>query len=126
MGPDAKGAAAHGLCTAWKAVGTGKAMDAVAFRNLATAAGGEDQIAGWCATVAAPGKASDHATGKASDHPTGKPTTTPTGRPSTVPGGRPSTLPTPPESTRRPDSTPTGKPATVPAPPTTSHPTGRP
>ena len=50
VGPDAKGAAAHGLCTAWKAVGTGKAMDAVAFRNLATAAGGEDQIAGWCAT----------------------------------------------------------------------------
>jgi hypothetical protein len=100
VGPDATGPAAYGLCTAWEAVaGNGKAMDSVAFTNLAMAAGGEDKIAGWCATVTAPGRSGDHATG----HPTGKPSTAPTGKPESAPTGKP-------------ESVPTGKPSAAPAP----------
>lgn len=126
VGPDATGAAAHGLCTAWKAVAAnahGKAMDSVAFANLAKAAGGADKVAAWCATVTAPGSSGEHATGKPSSagRPTtvpGKPTTVPTGRPTTAPTGRPTTVPT-----GRPTTLPPGQPTTVPTP--TTHPAGR-
>jgi hypothetical protein len=50
-GPDASGAARHGLCQAWLA-GEGEAhgrrMDAVAFQALAAAAGGADQVPAFC------------------------------------------------------------------------------
>ncbi|WP_030202383.1 hypothetical protein [Terrabacter tumescens] len=129
VGPDATGAAAHGLCTAWKAVaangGSGKAMDSVAFTNLAKAAGGADKIASWCATVTAPGASGEHATGKPSTK--GKPATVPTGKPATVPTGKPTTVPT-----GRPTTQPAGKPTVLPTPTATppvtpsTHPTGRP
>ena len=129
VGPDATGSAAHGLCTAWKAVAAngnrGKAMDSVAFTNLAKAAGGADKIASWCATVTAPGASGEHATGKPSTK--GKPTTVPTGKPATVPTGKPTTVPT-----GRPTTQPAGKPTVLPTPTATppvtpsTHPTGRP
>jgi len=96
VGPDAKGPAAFGLCTAWAHVQTqGQvAGKSVAFRNLATAAGGTKGIAAYCARVphpgasaadrsatTAPGKSATHPTGKTSSHPTGKPSTHPTGKP---------------------------------------------
>jgi hypothetical protein len=58
VGPDAKGPAAHGLCTAWsnhRRNGDTAAMDSVPMRNLATAAGGEGKIAAYCAAVPDPG-----------------------------------------------------------------------
>ncbi|WP_330475696.1 hypothetical protein [Terrabacter sp. C0L_2] len=131
VGPDATGSAAHGLCTARKAVAAngngngGKAMDSVAFTNLAKAAGGADKIASWCATVTAPGASGDHATGKPSSK--GKPATVPTGKPATVPTGKPTTVPT-----GRPTTQPAGKPTVLPTPTATppvtpsSHPAGRP
>lgn len=97
VGPDATGAAAYGLCTAWKHVAdSGKAMDAVAFKNLATAAGGKDKIAAFCATVKVPGKADEHATAKPSDVPTGK-RATPTAKAGEH-TGKPTTIPTAPET----------------------------
>ncbi|MGW5241567.1 hypothetical protein ACWEOW_21755 [Monashia sp. NPDC004114] len=112
VGPDATGSAAHGLCTAWAAheAGSGEALGAIAFKNLATAAGGADKVATFCATVTAPGKSGDHPTGK----PATLPTPTDAGKPADP--GKPATLPTP---------TDPGKPATVPT-PTATHPTGRP
>ena len=50
-GPDASGAAKHGLCQAWSAGqgdDHGKRMDAPAFQALAAAAGGADQVAAYC------------------------------------------------------------------------------
>jgi hypothetical protein len=50
-GPDASGAARHGLCQAWSAGQgdeNGKRADSTAFQALATAAGGADQIAAYC------------------------------------------------------------------------------
>ena len=92
VGPDATGHAAFGLCTAWTHVqANGRAADkSVAFRNLATAAGGATKIAAYCAKVPHPGAT---APGKPSAHPTGKPTTHPTGKPSSHPTGKPSPLP---------------------------------
>jgi hypothetical protein len=107
VGPDASGSAAFGLCTAWKGVaGNGKAMDSIAFQNLVTAAGGEDEVEAFCAEVDAPGKSADRATGK--------PDTAPTGKPETVPTGKPDSVPTVPDA--KPDTVPTASP---------SHPTGR-
>jgi len=138
VGPDATGVAAFGLCTAYAHANGHAAERSVAFANLATAAGGADQIAAYCATIAHPGSSASqtgapsaapsfalgapstlpgHATGRPSTlpaHPTGKPSTLP-GKPSTLPAqptGKPSTLP----------AHPTGKPSTVPPP----HPTGKP
>jgi hypothetical protein len=106
VGPDATGSAMYGLCTAWAASSVhGNAMDAVAFRNLATAAGGADNIAAFCAAVTPPGAPTTHPGN--TTHPTGPPT----GAPST---GAPSDLPTHP--TGAPSDHPTGPPAT--------HPTG--
>lgn len=70
VGPDATGPAAYGLCNAWthhQANGA-KPTDSVAFRNLATAAGGESKIAAYCATIPHPGNG-NHSTGR----PTAKP-----------------------------------------------------
>src|SRR5262249_37920320 len=56
VGPDATGPAAFGLCTAWAhAKAHGKASQrAVAFRNLAAAAGRTSNVAGFCAAVPHP------------------------------------------------------------------------
>ena len=128
VGPDATGPAAPGVCTAWEAGAAnahGKAMDSVAFTNLAKAAGGADKVASFCATVTAPGASGDHATGKPTTK--GKPDTVPTGKPATVPTGKPTTAPS-----GKPTTVPTGKPTVLPTPTATppvtpsSHPTGRP
>jgi hypothetical protein len=103
VGPGATGHLAYGLCTAWshaKAHGTRK-QQAVAFRNLATAAGGAANVAAFCSAVPHPGITS---------HPTGKPTAHPT---PSHPTGKPTAHPTP--------SHPTGKPTPHPTP---SHPPG--
>ena len=100
VGPDATGPAAFGLCTAYahaKAHGTAS-QKAVAFRNLAAAAGGAAKIAAYCAAVPHPGSsqssqpasAPTHPVGHASAHPTGKPSSHPTRHPT----GRPSSVPT--------------------------------
>lgn len=96
VGPDGTGPAAFGLCTAWGHVQTqGQVADrSVAFRNLATAAGGADKITAYCATVLHPGssltgkpvtrpgdKSATHPTDKLRSHPTGKPATHPAGNP---------------------------------------------
>jgi hypothetical protein len=50
-GPDASGAARHGLCQAWSAGqgdDHGRRMDAPAFQALAAAAGGADQVPAYC------------------------------------------------------------------------------
>jgi hypothetical protein len=129
VGPDATGPAAHGLCTAWSHAKPSKrtASHSVAFRNLVTAAGGEDRVEAYCASLPRPsvGKAdkpSSHSTGKpggtpgkGSAHPTGKPSTAP-GRPGTLPG-TPSTVPshpaTPGPSSTVPDHPSTGTAPTV-------------
>jgi len=100
-GPDATGPAAFGLCTAYahaKAHGTAS-QKAVAFRNLAAAAGGAAKIAAYCTAVPHPGSSqSSQPTPAAPAHPAGKPTSHPTGKPSSRPtphaAGRPSSAPT--------------------------------
>ena len=100
VGPDASGHAAYGLCTAWKhAQDSGKASDAPAFRNLITAAGGADQVDGYCAAVFASkagehGKGHGHAPASHENHPTGKPTAMPTQAATGHPTGKPSSAPT--------------------------------
>jgi hypothetical protein len=106
VGPDASGPAAFGLCTAWtqhqsKGASTnGKADDAVAFKNLATAAGGADKIAAYCATIlqspspSLPGAPITQPTTASTSHPTGKPSSLPTKASTNHPTGRPTTLPT--------------------------------
>jgi hypothetical protein len=99
-GPDATAHPAFGLCTAWshaRAHGTHK-QQAVAFRNLAAAAGGAAKVAAFCAAVPHPGSTADPA-GKPTAHSTGKPTAHPT---PAHPTGKPTAHPTP--------SHPTGKP----------------
>jgi hypothetical protein len=100
VGPDATGSAAYGLCTAFDRDRAHGKVDekSVAFRNLATAAGGADKIAAYCATVVKPGstpspKASTHPTGKPSSHPTSKPTSHPTGKPTSHATGAPNSHP---------------------------------
>jgi hypothetical protein len=99
-GPDATGPAAFGLCTAYahaKAHGTAS-RKAVAFRNLAAAAGGAAKIAAYCTAVPHPGSsqssqpasAPTHPAGQHASHPTGKPSSHPTSHPA----GRPSSAPT--------------------------------
>ena len=113
VGPDATGPAAYGLCRAWsngQAHGTKPKSDSsVAFRNLATAAGGAGNIAAYCAGIPHPGS---------TDHPTGKPTTAPS-HPNHA-TGKPTSHPTHPSHPTAP-SHPTGKPDTVPG-----HATGKP
>jgi len=106
VGPDATGPAAFGLCTAWahaKAHGT-HSQQAVAFRNLAAAAGGASHVAAYCAAVPHPGASSSH-----SSHPTGPPASHPTGPPTSHPTphttGKPTSHPTP-HATGKPTSQP--------------------
>jgi len=110
-GPDATGAAAFGLCTAWahaKAHGT-SSQQAVAFRNLAAAAGGASNVTAYCAAVPHPrasssrgshpaGPPASHRTGPPTSHPTGPPTSHPTGPPTSHPTGPPASHPTGPPS----------------------------
>jgi hypothetical protein len=116
VGPSATGRAAFGLCTAYEhAQAHGSAADqALAFTNLATAAGGASNIATYCANVPHPG-ATNSTTPSA--HPTGQPTSLPTN-----PTGEPTSLPTHPtgEPTSLPTN-PTGEPTSLP-----THPTGQP
>jgi hypothetical protein len=98
-GPDATGPAAFGLCTAYahaKAHGTAS-QKAMAFRNLAAAAGGAAKIAAYCAAVPHPGSSQSSQSASAPTHPVGRPTSHPTGKPSSRPTphrtGRPSSAP---------------------------------
>jgi hypothetical protein len=101
VGPGATGHPAYGLCTAWahaKNNGTTK-QKAVAFRNLAKAAGGAGNVAAYCGTVPHPGASHTHPAGKPSTHPTpphptGPPSSHPTGPPTSHPTGKPSSHPT--------------------------------
>jgi hypothetical protein len=99
-GPGATGSAAFGLCTAWahaKAHGT-SSQQAVAFRNLAAAAGGADNVAAYCAAVPHPGASSSgtaHPAGPSASHPTGPPASHPAGPPASHPTGPPASQPTP-------------------------------
>jgi hypothetical protein len=117
-GPDATGPAAFGLCTAYthaKTHGTAT-QKAVAFRNLAAAAGGAVKIAAYCAAVPHPGSTQSGRPALAPSHPSGRPTSAlahPSGQPISHPTGKPSSLPT---------SHATGKPSSVP----TTHPSGKP
>jgi hypothetical protein len=118
VGPNPTGSAAYGLCTAYahaKAHGTAK-QRAVAFRNLAAAAGGPSNVAAFCAAVPHPGSShspnptpAPHPTGKPTSHPTGKPTSHPTPHPTGKPTSHPTGKPTS-HSTGKPTSHPTGKP----------------
>ncbi|HEY4465667.1 MAG TPA: hypothetical protein VGN41_23610 [Streptosporangiaceae bacterium] len=80
VGPDATGHAAHGLCTAYSQLQAHGNADqkAVAFRNLATAAGGAARVTAYCARITHPGTApsanpATHPKGKPSAHPEAKP-----------------------------------------------------
>ena len=104
-GPDATGPAAFGLCTAYthaKTHGTAT-QKAVAFRNLAAAAGGAAKIAAYCAAVPHPGSTQSGRPASAPTHPSGQPTSHPAGKPSSLPtshaGGKPSAVPTHPSGT---------------------------
>jgi hypothetical protein len=96
-GPDAAGPAGFGLCTAYahaKADGTAS-QKAVAFRDLAAAAGGVAKIAAYCAAVPRPGGSQSGQPAPA--HPAGRPASHPTGKrssqPAPHPAGRPSSAP---------------------------------
>lgn len=110
VGPDASGAAAHGLCTAWDKGGL--ATTSVAYEALVKAAGDASKIEAYCAKVEHPGQApTDHATG-APTTPAGKPTarptqaeTHPTSAPTTHATGAPADAPTP----TAPGAKPTGR-----------------
>jgi hypothetical protein len=94
MGPEATAAARAGLCRAWQAgqgINNGSRMDSVAFQALAAAAGGADNIAGYCADVTV-GRAGDQGQGQGAP-PSGSP---------------PSTTPSPPSSGPPPDAGPGG------------------
>jgi hypothetical protein len=94
VGPDASGPAAKGLCAAWtdhQASGETPSSNSVAFRNLATAAGGEDGIATYCATVLTPSASptTDDTTSTTTDSSSTEATTspaTPKGQQTTNPG----------------------------------------
>jgi hypothetical protein len=93
VGPDATGAARAGLCQAWQSGqgdDHGRRMDSVAFQALATAAGGADNIAGYCKDVTA----GDHGQGKASPPSVSAPPTT-----ASPAGNGPPANPGPPAST---------------------------
>jgi hypothetical protein len=112
-GPDATGPAGVGLCRAFTAGEKnqhGSALDSVAFKALATAAGGDDQIEGYCRQVLA--DAGSHHPGQTPS--AGSASTNVPNEP-----GQPSDLPT----ANAPTDPPTGPPSSL---PTTDHPTGRP
>jgi hypothetical protein len=86
-GPDASGAARHGLCQAWSAGQGdehGKRADSTAFRALAAAAGGADRIAAYCHDEA--GTSTTHGRLPAAK-PAAKKPSPPTAGPPESPGG---------------------------------------
>ena len=99
-GPDATGPAAFGLCSAYahaKAHGTAS-QKAMAFRNLAAAAGGAAKVAAYCTAVPHPGNSQSSQPGPDRTNPGGRPASHPTGKPSSQrhtphPAGRPSAAP---------------------------------
>jgi hypothetical protein len=94
VGPEVTAAAKAGLCRAWQAgqvADNGSRADSVAFQALAAAAGGADNIAGYCADVTV-GSAGDQGQGQ--------------GAPSS--GSSPSTTPSPPSSGPPPGAGPGG------------------
>ena len=110
-GPDATGPAAFGLCTAYahaKAHGTAS-QKAMAFRNLAAAAGGAAKIAAYCTAVPHPRSSQSSQSASAPTHPAGKPTSHPTGKPSSQPTPHPTG-----RSSSAPTSHPTGRPSSAP------------
>jgi hypothetical protein len=95
-GPKAAGHAAYGLCTAYShAQAHGSVMQkAVAFRNLAAAAGGAASVTAYCAGVAHPGTTpTSHPVGKPSSHPGPKAAGHPGVKPTSHPGGKPTSTP---------------------------------
>jgi hypothetical protein len=86
-GPDASGAARHGLCQAWLAGqgdDHGRRTDSKAFQALAAAAGGADQVFAYCqaglrasAEVGRPAAPSGGGSSKASPTPTTGPPESP-------------------------------------------------
>jgi hypothetical protein len=98
-GPDATGAARAGLCRAWQAGQGGehgRRLDAVAFQALVEAAGGADEVAGYCQDVTAGSSAGAHGQGQASPPSVLAPPTTvspPSSGPPPVPGPPASTGP---------------------------------
>ncbi|KRF29522.1 RNA polymerase sigma factor [Phycicoccus sp. Soil802] len=114
VGPSATSAAAAGLCRAWsadKAKGTARERS-VAFRNLASAAGGSANVEAYCATALAakPPHGAPTASVGGSGKPTDKGTSKPTDRGTGKPTGR-TTTKSASDSTRTPQGTP-AKPAT--------------
>jgi hypothetical protein len=102
VGPDATGPAAKGLCTAFTAhekSGATPSSSSVAFRNLAAAAGGEENVAAYCAEVLSPtASPTESPTGSPTESPTATPTdsatATPTGSATEEPTSEPTTAPT--------------------------------
>jgi hypothetical protein len=85
VGPNATGHAASGLCTAYAHASAhgSAAQRSVAFRNLVKAAGGADNVGGYCEAISHPGASPAH-----SPHRTGKPASRPahrTGEPASRP-----------------------------------------
>jgi hypothetical protein len=98
VGPDPTGPAAFGLCNAYAhATAHGQAVGhSVAFRNLATAAGGAANIDAFCAKVPHPGSSESTSDSDEPSEGAGRPSDAPahpTGRPSQLPAhptGKPS------------------------------------
>jgi hypothetical protein len=106
-GPDATGPAAVSLCRAFtegEKTEHGQALDSVAFQALARAAGGQDNIEGYCAGMLA----------NAGTEPSGPPADLPTSAPTAPPSDAPT------------DSVPADPGAPEVTPSNTSHPTGAP
>jgi hypothetical protein len=134
-GPASARRPSYGLCVAWahaRAHGTRK-QQATAFRELAAAAGGRDNVTAYCATAAHPGtspptRPQPDPTPGGHGKPTGLPSAGDHGKPSGLPSphghGKPTGLPTP-HGTGKPTGLPTphatGKPSALPTP----HSTGR-
>jgi hypothetical protein len=98
VGPDASGAARHGLCRAWLAGQGdehGKRTDSTAFQALAAAAGGADRIPAYCQADAdaSAGHAQQPATAPAKPSPptTGPPDNPGQGHGQSGQGGPPTT-----------------------------------
>jgi hypothetical protein len=110
--PAAAGQPGYGLCTAWahaKADGTRK-QRAIAFHEVAAAAGGPGNVTAYCAAAARTAPPSSRPAPTPSQH-SGKPARLPTPHGS----GKPSALPTPHESGKPTPYLP-GKPGTLPTP----------
>jgi hypothetical protein len=96
VGPDASAAARAGLCRAWQAgqgADHGQKADSVAFQALVEAAGGTDNIAGYCQDLAAGSSADAHGNSQASPPSVSAPPTS-----VTPPSSGPPTDPGPPAS----------------------------